>query len=159
MGKNKNNDFTPLGDLLEEKKKLEKKMSQIRIPCSHTKKSGKVTFDFIKGNSVRCKTCGCVFDFTAIDSDELASAIKTVHDAINQVKAMSNDPSEEKKIIRRLGELDYNLNELASLYDITVNRYSKGGKKKKKKNEDSFGSFGANNLEFIGGGKKKNRYY
>lgn len=157
----KNNDFTPMSDLMEEKKKLEKKMKKITIPCSHTNSNGKVKIDFIgKGNLVRCKKCGCKFDFSVIDSDNLRNAIRTVHNAINQVKAMTDDPEREETVIKNLGELDYNLDAMEELYSKTVYQYNKtGGKKKKKHNNNDYGNYGANSIDFIGGGKRKNKYY
>lgn len=160
MGKKKNNDFTPMSDLMEEKKKLEKKMGKISIPCSHTNDNGKVKFDFLgKGNLVRCKKCGCTFDFGTIDPDDLHKAVLTVHNAINQVKSMTDDPNREAGVINTLGNLDYNMKEMEELYRKTVFNYHKGGKKKKNRKNNDFGQYGYNNIDFIGTKPKKNKYY
>ena len=44
--------------------------------------------------------------------------------------------------------------ETKTLYLKTVSEFGKGKKKQKNKN-DQFGSYGAGNVEFIGGGKRK----
>jgi len=155
MGK-KDSNFASMRDLLEEKKKLDKKMNKIKIPCSHTKENGKLKVEFINGTYAECKRCGCRFDFSRIDFDTLDNAVETVHNAINQIKALSNDPDREGGVIRELGSIDYNLGEMAELYKRTITKYGKGGNKKDKKNRDkSIGSYGVGNLDFIGG---KRRY-
>ena len=156
MGKNSN--FTSMADLMEEKKKLEKKMSKIKIPCSHTKSNGKLKVDFINGGTLaRCKKCDCVFDFGRIDFNDLDDAVQVVHNAINQIKALSNDPDKESNIIRELGSMDYNLGEMVELYKRTINSFSKNKKKKNKNNNNnsSFGSYGASSISFIDGGKNR----
>ena len=160
MGKNSNN-FASMKDLIEEKKKLEKKMSKIKIPCSHTKSNGKLKVDFINGGTMaRCQKCDCVFDFGRIDFAELDDAIETVHNAINQIKALSNDPDKESGVIKELGLMDYNLGEMAELYKRTINSYGKNKKKKNKNNNNnnSFGSYGASSISFIDGGKNNRKY-
>jgi hypothetical protein len=54
-----------------------------------------------------------------------------------------------------LGELDFNLQETAELYDRIVNAYGKNKKNKKKKynDRDDFGSYGVGSISFIGGGR------
>ena len=160
MAKNKDTSFETMRDLQEEQKKLQKKMGKIMIPCSHTKDNGKLKVDFLGDTKVRCKRCGAIFDFRVIKKEELKSAIETIHNALNQVKALSSDPEREQGIIRELGSIDYNLKEFVELYERTQDIYGKGnGKKKKNKGgyNDDFGSFGANNIDFIGG-KNKYRY-
>ena len=155
MGKNTN--FTSMNDLFEEKRKLEKKMAKISIPCSHTNSKGKLKVDIIKGNLVRCKNCGCKFEFDTIDSDELRDAITTIHNVINQTKALTDDPERDKTIIKTLGDIDYNLSQLEELYNRTSNKYSKSGKKNKNKNNDSFGRYGVGAIDFIET-KKRGRF-
>lgn len=158
MGKDnkKKSDFTPMSDLMEEKKKLEKKISRAAIPCSHTNDKGKVKVEFLgKGNLVRCKKCGAKFDFSSIQMDDLEEAARILHNAINQIKALSDDPEREQSVIRSLGEMDYNLKEMVDLYRKSVNNYGKGQKKNKNRDND-FGSYGMGSISFIGG--KKNRY-
>lgn len=158
MGKDnkKKSDFTPMSDLMEEKKKIEKKISRAGIPCSHTNDKGKVKVEFLgKGNLVRCKKCGTKFDFTVIQMDDLEAAQRLIHNAINQIKALSDDPEREQSVIRSLGELDYNLKETVDLYRKSVDNFGKG-KKNKKHHDSDFGSYGMGSINFIGG--KKNRY-
>lgn len=156
MGK-KDTNFTSMRDLMEEKKKLEKKMNKVKIPCSHTNDKGKIKVEFLKGTLARCKKCDCVFDFGRIEFDDLDNAVETIHNAINQIKALSNDPEKESNVIRELGSMDYNLAEMSELYKRTITKYGKGGKNKNKNKENnSFGSYGAGNINFING--KKNRY-
>lgn len=155
--KKKNNNFASMSDILEEKKKLDKKLAKVAIPCSHTNDKGKLKIEFLDNGLARCKKCGSVFSFETISHDSLDKAVRTVHNAINQIKALTEDPDREQGVINSLGQLDYNLKETAELYKKTVSNYGKGGKKKNKKQYDSFGSYGAGSIEFIGG-KKKNKY-
>lgn len=159
MGKNKNSSFETMRDLQEERKKLEKKMAKVKIPCSHTNSNGKIKVEFRKGTIAECKKCGCVFDFERISDEDLNDAVEVIHNAINQIKALSNDPEKEMKIIETLGQIDYSLSELAELYTRTVSKYGKGGKKNKNKNKnnDSIGSYGVGNLDLLGG-KNRRRY-
>lgn len=152
MGKNSNNKngFQTMSDLMEEKKKLEKKLGKVMIPCSHTNSNGKLKVDFLGRDLCRCKKCGCEFSFEQIDNDELKSAIRTLHNAINQIKAMSDDPEKESSVIEQLGNLDYNLKEMKELYNKTINDNVRGGKKKKKnRDNNAFGSYGTSNIKFI----------
>ena len=158
MGKNKNNNFETMRDRQEERKKLEKKMAKVKIPCSHTNSNGKIKVEFRKGTIAECKKCGCVFDFERISSEDLDDAVEVIHNAINQIKALSNDPEKEIEIIKTLGQIDYSLSELAELYNRTISKYGKGGKKKNKnRNNDSIGSYGIGNLNLLGG--KNSRQY
>ena len=150
--------FASMKDLVEEEKKIKRKMAKLKIPCSHTNEKGKIKVEFIKGTLARCKKCDCVFDFERIEPDELDRAVETVHNAINQIKALSNDPEKEASLIRELGTIDFNLDEMKDLYKRTITKYGKGGngKKNKHKDERSFGSYGAANIQFFDG--KKNKY-
>lgn len=152
--KKKSDIFTNITNLEKAQKELDKEKAKIAIPCSHTNDKGKIKVEFLKGNLARCKKCGAKFDFGIISEDELDRAVRTIHNAINQIKAMSDDPEREEKVIRSLGELDFNLKETKTLYLKTIAEFGKG-KKKKNKNNDQFGSYGAGAVEFIGGGKKR----
>ena len=155
MGK-KDSNFESMRDLIEEEKKIKRKKIKLQIPCSHTNDKGKIKVEFISGTVARCTKCGCTFDFNRINPNDLDDAVRTVHNAINQIKALSNDPEKEASLIRELGTIDFNLNEMCDLYKRTINEQGKGGKKKNKhKNNDySFGSYGANNINFIDGKRK-----
>lgn len=148
MGKN-NNDFQTMSDLMEEKKKLEKKLSKVMIPCSHTNSNGKLKVDFIGRTRCRCKKCGAEFDFEQVSQDEAKEAIATLHNMINQIKALSDDPEKEFSVIKELGSIDYNLKEVCDLYEKTIANNTRGGKKKKKQNDNVFGSYGSGSLKFI----------
>lgn len=150
MGK-KDSRFESLRDIYEEETRLRRKREKLKIPCSHTNDKGKIKVDFIKGTVARCRKCGAQFDFSQIPMDDLYEAIDVVHNALNQIKALSNDPEKESKLISDLGSIDYNLSEMAELYKRTIEKNGKGGKNKKKHSDNSFGSYGANSLDFIGG--------
>ena len=146
---------------MEEKEKLDRKLNKVKIPCSHTNSNGKLKVEFINGSSrVRCKKCGAEFSFDIISKKELEKSVENVLNAINQIKAMSDNPDKEKSLIVQLGNMAYNLGEFITLYDRTVSRYGKGEHKKKNKNKhnNDFGSFGINNLEFIPSNGKRNKY-
>lgn len=157
MGKKHNDLFETKKSLLEEQKKLQKKIAKIRIPCSHTSAKGKLKVEFIKGTLCECENCGTKFDFEQIDLKELEDAILVVHNAINQIKAFTNDPDNDRRIITTLGDLDYNLSEIKELYKRATKEFGKG-KKKKKSHDDAFGSYGASSINFVGSGKK-GKYY
>lgn len=79
-----------------------------------------------------------------------------MHNVINQCKALTNDPNENRDVIKSLGEFDYNLDGIKELYLRAIN--DEGGKKKKKnknKNHDSFGSFGGREIDFLGSRKRR----
>ena len=150
MAKNSKNGFQTMSDLMEEKKKLEKKLGKVMIPCSHTNSNGKLKVDFLNNRKVRCKKCGCEFSFEQVEADDARNAIRTVHDMINQIKAMSDDPEKESAVIEQLGNLDYNLKEMSDLYAKTVTNNARGGKKKKKnKDNNAFGNYGTSSIKFI----------
>lgn len=150
MGKNNKYEFQSMADLMEEKKKLEKKIAKTTIPCSHTNSNGKLKVDFFGKNMARCRKCGAEFSFEQVSAEEAAGAIRTLHDMINQIKALSDDPEKEFSVIKELGSLDYNLKEVGELYAKTIAHNSRGGGKKKKKNHDNaFGNYGTSNIRFI----------
>ena len=155
MGKNNNkSDFQSMEDLQNEMKKLQKKMAKQSIGCSHTNDNGKLKVDFLHGTSCKCKKCKIEFDFEQIEEEEIKEAAKVIHNAINQIKALSDDPVKEKSVIIELGTIDYNLKELVELYIKTINQKTKGGKKNKKKNKGNnnqnvFGNYGTSNIKFI----------
>lgn len=157
MGKKHKNDyFSAMRDLREEEKKIKKKLKQITIPCPHTNHKGKLSGEFIKGDLFQCKRCGQKFSFTQISSDTLSDAIRVCQNAINQIKAFSDNPQEEESLIRSLGELSYNLGEVGDLY----NRVCSGPKEKKKnkhRNNDDNGFGGYGSIGFIGDKKKKKK--
>lgn len=139
-------------DLKEAQKAITKKIEKAKIPCSHTNENGKLKVKFLDEGTtkVQCKRCGAIFDFRTIDMGDLRQAIAIVHNALNQVKALSDNPSEERKFIKLLGETDYNVSTLEEIYEATIRAYNKGGKKKKKnRDRDSFGSYGSSSIKFM----------
>lgn len=139
--------------LREAQKEITKKIEKAKIPCSHTNENGKIKIRFIREGSteVQCKRCNEIFDFKTISMDKLNDAIETIHDAINQVKALSDRPEEERKVIRRLGELDYDLKNFPDIYEGATSSFgkNKNKKKKKKNNYNSIGAFGASNVSYL----------
>ena len=140
-------------DLKEAQKAISKKIEKAKIPCSHSNDNGKIKIRFLDEGTTRvqCKRCGEIFDFRTVDGETLRNAVTVVHNAINQIKALSDNPREEKKLINTLGEMDYNLKNLIEIYDATTKSFNKGNGKKKKKNHDydSFGQFGAGSVRYI----------
>lgn len=154
--KKKGNDqFQSMRDLQEEQKKIEKKLRKVKIPCSHSNSKGKIKVDFIKGTLAKCKICGTRFDFEAIPFDELERAQMIMHNAVNQIKAFSDDPEKESSVINTLGDFDYNSFEIVELYKRTLNAFGKNNKNNKKKHDDDFGAYGITNSISLNGGKKK----
>ena len=152
----KDAEILTMRNLVEKRKELDRELDKLKIPCSHTKESnGRLKVEFINERYVRCEKCGCEFDFTRIETDELKNAVNIIHNAINQIKVMSDAPEREKKVLRELGTMDYNLSELLDLYKRTINTFGKG-KKKKKSKDSSFGSYGAASIDFING--RRNKY-
>ena len=149
-----------INDLREEQKKLTRKLKQLVVPCSHTNSNGKLKVEHLKGDMYRCTKCGCEFSFRSIPQDELEHAANVLHDALNQAKALSNDPEREISVINTLGQTDYNLMEFPELYDRITRKFGKNNgdhKKKKHKNKDvDFGSYGVGELSF--GGNNRNKF-
>lgn len=161
MGKKNKNEYKAEGnyltDLYKEKERIEKEIRRAAIKCSHTNSEGKLKVTFPNGDSIAvCKKCKTRFDFGKVRREQLDTAIKIMHNVINQCKALTNDPNENRDVIKSLGEFDYNLDGIKELYLRAIN--DEGGKKKKKnknKNHDSFGSFGGREIDFLGSRKRR----
>ena len=161
MGKKKNDHINNYSEqiksLREERERIERELKAVSVKCSHTNSEGKLTINFVDNEKVRCKKCGCEFRFNTISTEKLDNAIDTLHDVINQIKSFSDDPVREKKVIKSLGDIDFNLDEIRELYCRTTKEFSKNGHKhKKKKKDESIGSYGMNSISFINGRKKYN---
>lgn len=151
-----------LRSIEEERRKLEKKRKKIMIPCTHSSKKGNPK-GTMEGNKFTCELCGATFSITKISMDELHEAASTLHNAINQIKLMSDNPEQDSSLIDVLGNTDFNINEVVSLYR---NMTQSGKKKKKNKNRNRDGR-GANGgytngqaISFVDGGYgKKKKYY
>lgn len=158
MGKKNKSDFrSMMAELRDQKAKIEKKLKMIEVPCSHTKNGGKISGEFMgKGShDFKCHRCGAEFNFDIIDRNELEDAIRVCYNAINQIKAFSDNPDKDAKVIENLGETAYNLREIPTLYKRVVGD-DKGGKKKKhKKNHNTHSNSGYGGVSFINEKKKK----
>lgn len=156
MGK-KNNDFQGIGDLLAKKKKLEKEIKRIAVPCSHLNKKGELKVELSDGVA-KCKKCGLRFGLDQYSSDTVRESVRVVHDVLNQLKVFSDSPDDDNDLIRSLGELDFNLSSIEELYSRMLEEQGRGKKKKKNNDYDAFGSIGRD-VSFIGNPKgNRNRW-
>jgi len=107
-----------------------------------------------RGN-FKCKDCSTEFNMNPIIREDLKRAIQILHDAIQQIRCFA-DPDEDGKMIRLLGEADFNNEEIQRLYARTLDAYSKNRKKDKfgDRDRDNFGSYGTGAISFIGSRKK-----
>jgi hypothetical protein len=156
MGEKKKKNFlSKLERINEAQKEFEKERKKVIIHCAHQNDSGKLKIKPIneKGD-YECKYCHVEFNMNTIQENDIKDACKTLHNAIQQIRSFS-DSEDDAKLITVLGELDFNLQETAELYDRIVNAYGKNKKNKKKKynDRDDFGSYGVGSISFIGGGR------
>lgn len=155
-----------LEGLKEKIKRLEhektKHERELKAPCSHTGKNGKLAVKFLegKGNLCQCKICETVFSLKTYDKDDIAIAVEVVHDAINQIKVMTEDPKADESILTSLGKVDLKLLAIPKHYAATIlkngnPKKNKNGKKKHKNNQgnNNFYAYGVENLSL--GSKKK----
>lgn len=153
MSKKKDLEITKK-DIARRRKEIEKEERLIKTQCAHQNHKGRLTIHPI-GNrgEYQCDICGEEFNIQPISSQELSAAINVVHNAIQQCRAFA-DVEEDLKIIKALGETDYNITYILSpLYKKTTNQYGKGNGKKKNKNkqrEESFGSYGNGSFSSFG---------
>jgi type III secretion system FlhB-like substrate exporter len=166
MGKNKEKDNKQksmfrekLNKIEQVRKEIEKEKKKIVVECAHQNEKGKLKIHSVNEHGeYECKYCKQRFNMDPIKEVKLTDAIKTVHDAIQQIRCYSNI-EEDTKLIRLLGELDFNIQETQELYSRVVNVFGKGNGKKKDKNnknrDDNYGSYGSGPISFIGGGKRR----
>lgn len=143
------------------RKQIEKEQKRMVIECSHTNENGKLKIKPIGSHGdFECKYCKSRFNMNQVHRDTIEDATKVLHDVLQQIRCLS-DVEVDYETIRKLGELDYNLQETAELYERVREVYSQqGGKKKKKKKHDSgdsFGNYGGSQLSFLGGGGGRRR--
>lgn len=160
---NKKNLFRDKVNKIEQvRKELEKERKKIVVECAHQNEKGKLKiFPVNEHGEYECKYCKARFNMEPIKEGRLHESIKTVHDAIQQIRCYS-DIDRDDKLIRVLGELDYNLQETEELYKRTTDHFGRGNGKNKNKNKDKnrgddFGGYGSGNISFIGGGGGKGR--
>lgn len=143
------------------RKDTEKELKKIVVDCAHQNEKGKLKIHPV-GNpadgNYECKYCKTRFNMNPIKDAELDTAIEIVHDAIQQIRCFS-DYREDEKLIRLLGELDFNMQETKELYTRAISVYGRGnGKKKDKKNRNNdsdFGNYGSGPISFISGGRRR----
>jgi hypothetical protein len=145
----------------EAQREFEKERKKAVIHCAHQNEKGKLKIRPIneKGD-YECKYCRVVFNMNTISQADIKDACETLHNAIQQIRAFS-DAEDDEKLVRLLGELDFNLQETGELYDRIVNMYGKNKNKNKKnknfRDKDDFGSYGVGAISFIGGGGNKGK--
>lgn len=146
----------------ELERQMQERRRQIAVQCSHVHpKNGKPALHFLNTKyDAECTICKKRFNVDTVPTGDLTAATKTVIDAIEQMRFMSNRESDMDLIVH-LGNLGFNLTEIAPTYDQIVLQYSQGGNKKRRKknrnggNQNQYGSFGdASSLSFIGGGNR-----
>ena len=113
--------------------------------------------DFIdpERGTVRCRKCGAVFNMNPISNEKLKDSITVVNDAIQQIRALA-DIEDDEGLIRTLGQIGFNVQEITSLYERIIDFYGKGKKKKNKHKQggnEPIGFFGSKS--FMGDMRKK----
>ena len=157
--KKQNNLFRDkLNQIEQASREMEKERKKIVVECAHQNEKGKLKIYPIGENGMyQCKYCKAKFNMMPIPTSTLGDALETVHNAIQQIRCLS-DVNEDYKMIKLLGSLDFNLQETQELYTRIVSVYGNGhtkNKNKKNKNrEDGFGGYGSGQLSFIGGNRK-----
>jgi uncharacterized Zn-finger protein len=147
-----------LNKIEQVRREMEKERKKIVVECAHQNEKGKLKiYPVNEHGEYECKYCKARFNMNPLSQADIKDASKVIHDAIQQVRCYS-DPDEDEKLIRLLGELDFNLSETSELYERVVSVYGRGnGKKKDGKNknrESDFGGYASGSLSFIGGGKR-----
>lgn len=163
MGKHsKKNLISELHEIEQATKDIQKQRRKIMIKCSHHNHNGKLKIESIDDEGTyRCKICKAVFNMNPIKKEDLEEAVEIVHNALQQIRChAANSSDAEEKIVKLMGELDFNLQESVEIYDRIVRIYMKGegkNKDKKKRYDDdaSFGRWGGQPISFLGVGKKK----
>jgi len=153
-----------LNRIQEAQKQMEKETKKVLVECAHQNEKGKLKiYPVNEHGEYECKYCKQRFNMDIIKEHILDGSIKVVHDAIQQIRCHS-DAEEDAKLIRLLGELDFNIQETKELYTRVVTVYGKGKGNKDKRNKnrnnennDGYGSYGSGPLSFIssGGGKRR----
>jgi hypothetical protein len=143
------------------RRELEKEHKKLIVECPHQNEKGKLKISQVNEHGeYECKFCKQRFNMDPLTQTDIKAAQKILHDAIQQIRCYS-EPESDDKLIRLLGELDYNLSETSELYERVVSVYGRGNgnKKNKNKNKDrggnDMGGYGTGQLSFIGGGNKR----
>jgi len=125
---------------------VKKERKKIVVQCSHQNSKGKMKIYHIGNSNFKCKYCGEVFSMKPVSMGELKSAVETLHNVIQQMRAFS-DPESDMRFIEHLGEMDFNIEELPAVYDRINSLMSK--KKKNKNNNDEIGFSGMRGISFL----------
>lgn len=153
MAKKRKQYLDKLAKIQQIEREVEKEKKKIVVECSHQNEKGKLKIEPIGDHGeFMCKICKVEFNMEKLPTETIEDASKILHDAIQQIRCYS-DADRDSRLIRLLGELDYNLAETAELYQRVVNVYTrdKGKKNKNNKRNEGFGSFGTGGgLSFIG---------
>jgi transcription elongation factor Elf1 len=137
----------------DELKSVQRRRKEILVRCNHQNANKKLKLIPLNDRGdFKCKICHQTFNMNLIEKSNLLNAVQVIHNAIQQIRAL-NEIDEDKKILKYLGEMDFNIQELSELYDRIVAVYGKN-KKKKRRDDDDIGSYGVGALEFIKSHKK-----
>lgn len=159
MSKGNKRTFEELSRVDDMLAKLHMEKQKIAVECSHQvykkgKNEWRLKLDFLDDRgTAECKICHVKFNIHPISQNEVLDAVETLHNVVQQVRAFSN-PDKDAKTIRDLGLLDYNNQRLPEIYRRTLDTYSNRKKQKNnnKNNGGGWGSYGTQNLSFMGGG-------
>ena len=132
------------------KANLDKISKEVRIGCSHTKKNGEPTLTVIDQDRqlVECDKCGVRFSLALISGKELNHATRTIHNAVNQIKLLTDGDKADQKAITDLGLIPENNDGVNALYNRTLLASGKGKKNKKKNKNNSYGGYGYGAIKF-----------
>lgn len=131
------------GNLEQLRAAIKKQEQIIAMRCNHQKKNGDLNVRWINEQDglVECKTCGDRFSMAIFDDKELKKAYNTLHSAIQQIRATTND--DEGDIVENFGKVDYALRQIPEKYTNLIDALAKGKKKKKNKGKkNNIGGYG-----------------
>lgn len=155
-----------LGELRREIRLREK---EIIADCSHQDRKGNFTIHPIGSGIYECEECGEKFSMDKVGNKEIQAAIQTIHNAINQIRILADLRKPKDVVISKtVGALNFDVKEIAELYERIVRRKGKENKNHKRDrrkkfldSQDSLGDY-ENDLTFIRRHKKekkRNSYY
>ena len=131
----------------EEIRKAKRAKDKLLIDCAHQSKKGKLKLINISGDMYKCKFCDVKFSLQPVSQAKLEDAIKVLHNVIQQIRSFS-DQEKDVKLIRHLGEIDFNLTELPDIYSAIMSQYKKDSKDRKD-DDDDIGFTGLRSLSFV----------
>lgn len=161
MAKDKNKSFEDKS-IEELEREVNRRKKEKAAKCSHQNKKGEFIIYPLGENIFECENCGDRFSMEKIGNGELRAAINTLHNAINQVRIMSNLNKEKDVAISRvLGVLNFDIKEVQEFYERIVRKKGKDKNKRDRRkhkhnnqNNDGFGGYSyGGSLSFIRSGK------